>query len=261
MRKLLLLVLLIVGVSSCNTLAEDSGAGVVIARSAQVRSSTAVVAADLVEVVRGDSVEILDSTEGDEGERWYRVRVNNAEGTRGGLRHVTLCRRNYCSGLRRLRKLTRISLRKQSDSCVQARICGSHLSARTMRISCLDWKADQGLKSSDGSAYLHRRRRARRRMTMQLRRVRRQTRIGTGAGTTSAARATEVWYKVRHAAFGRRLRLRVVYASRSSLVRGERYNLIPDRAGEFVAWQRLDGDVRGIAEQHDDNEDTRPAVG
>src|SRR5215510_4315306 len=55
------IVLLSVG---CQTLAKRNNTGVVVARRAQIRSSTAVVAADLLQVNRGDIVEILDTTEG-----------------------------------------------------------------------------------------------------------------------------------------------------------------------------------------------------
>ncbi len=57
----------------------------VIARRAQVRSSVAVVAADLSEVVRGDVVDILDSATAENGERWLRVRAHDAENTEGWI--------------------------------------------------------------------------------------------------------------------------------------------------------------------------------
>lgn len=57
----------------------------VIARRAQVRSSIAVVAADLSEVVRGDVVDILDSTTAENGERWLRVRARDTENTEGWI--------------------------------------------------------------------------------------------------------------------------------------------------------------------------------
>ena len=56
----------------------------VIARRAQVRSSTAVVAADLTEIARGDRVDILDSTTV-EGEGWLRVRAHDAQNTEGWI--------------------------------------------------------------------------------------------------------------------------------------------------------------------------------
>jgi hypothetical protein len=82
--RLLLTVSLAAGMSACTTLAvkkEDSG--VVIARHAQIRSSTAIVAADLVEVSRGDQVEILDTEQAENGERWLRVRAHDEESTEG----------------------------------------------------------------------------------------------------------------------------------------------------------------------------------
>src|SRR5918999_2530762 len=65
--------------AGCSTFASRGNTGVVVSRRAQIRSSTAVVAADLLEVSRGDSVEILDSTEvpdptdNSRNELWYRV--------------------------------------------------------------------------------------------------------------------------------------------------------------------------------------------
>jgi len=62
---------------------------VVVARRAQIRSSTAVVAADLLQVNRGDQVEILESndvadpTDNTKKERWLRVRAHDEEATEG----------------------------------------------------------------------------------------------------------------------------------------------------------------------------------
>jgi len=71
--------------AGCNTLAKKDETGVVLARRAQVRSSTAVVAADLVEVNRGDVVDILGSDEVEGGERWLRVRAHDEENTEGWI--------------------------------------------------------------------------------------------------------------------------------------------------------------------------------
>jgi hypothetical protein len=70
--------------AGCTTLAKREETGVVIARRAQVRSSMAVVAADLVEVSRGDQLDILDSDMAD-GERWLRVRAHDEENTEGWI--------------------------------------------------------------------------------------------------------------------------------------------------------------------------------
>src|SRR6058998_3697985 len=78
-------------VSACSTLASRNNTGVVVARSAQIRSSTAVVAADLLEVSRGDTVDILDSidipdpSDNSKKERWFRVRAQDEEKTEGWI--------------------------------------------------------------------------------------------------------------------------------------------------------------------------------
>jgi hypothetical protein len=72
--------------SGCNTLAKKGSTGVVVARRAQIRSSTAVVAANLLEVARNDQVDILDTvTVQDTGEKWLRVRGHDEENTEGWI--------------------------------------------------------------------------------------------------------------------------------------------------------------------------------
>src|SRR5882672_6195148 len=87
-----LLILLALGlVQGCKTLAKQNDTGVVVARRAQIRSSTAVVAADLLEVNRGDTVYILDfqdvqdPTDNSKKERWLRVQAHDEEGTEGWI--------------------------------------------------------------------------------------------------------------------------------------------------------------------------------
>src|SRR5438876_9717056 len=78
-------------ICACSTLASRNNTGVVVAHSAQVRSSTAVVAADLLEVNRGDTVDILDSidipdpSDNTKKERWYRVRGHDEVKTEGWI--------------------------------------------------------------------------------------------------------------------------------------------------------------------------------
>src|SRR4030095_4438637 len=77
--------------SGCSTLASRNNTGTVVSRSAQIRSSTAVVAADLLERSRGDTVDILDSVDvpdpldNTKKERWYRVRAHDNENTEGWI--------------------------------------------------------------------------------------------------------------------------------------------------------------------------------
>lgn len=70
--------------AGCSVIAKKEDSGRVIARRAEVRSSTAVVAADLVEVTRGDTVDILDS-ETVEGEKWLLVRAHDLQNTEGWI--------------------------------------------------------------------------------------------------------------------------------------------------------------------------------
>ena len=75
----------------CSTLANKSSTGVIVARRAQVRSSTAVVAADLLQVNRGDVVDILESTDVTDPsdhsrkERWLRVKARDTDMTEGWI--------------------------------------------------------------------------------------------------------------------------------------------------------------------------------
>jgi hypothetical protein len=77
--------------TGCNAIASRGDSGVVVARSAQIRSSTAVVAADLLEVNRGDSVDIIDTSDipdpsdNTKKERWYRVRAHDEDKTEGWI--------------------------------------------------------------------------------------------------------------------------------------------------------------------------------
>src|ERR1051325_3392271 len=86
------LVLSVIGLNAgCSTLAKRSNTGVVVARRAQIRSSTAVVAADLLEVSRGDTLDILDfqdvadPTDNSKKERWLRVQAHDEDSTEGWI--------------------------------------------------------------------------------------------------------------------------------------------------------------------------------
>jgi hypothetical protein len=89
--KVVLIVLSLGLISGCSTLAKRNNTGVVVARRAQIRSSTAVVAADLLEVTRGDSVDILefqdvqDPTDNTKKERWLRVQAHDDDATEGWI--------------------------------------------------------------------------------------------------------------------------------------------------------------------------------
>jgi hypothetical protein len=258
MRKLSLFVLLLVGVTSCSTMAEDVGAGVVIARSAQVRSSTAVVAADLVEVVRGDSVEILDSTEGDEGERWYHVRVINSEGIEGWIearnimpqellqksRDIAAADKDIpaqAAGQLRASTNLRLTPERADDENILFRLeSGS-------RFEIVGWKRvavpkAAGAAEDDDAAPARAKTNA--------------NRNKRGNNNQEPVEATEVWYKVRLPRSASPAPAGWLYGKQVEL--SVPSDIIFYRTGrEFVAWQRLDGDARGFSDQKDD-EETRP---
>jgi hypothetical protein len=77
--------------AGCSAIARTGSSGVVVSRTAQIRSSTAVVAADLLEVNRGDSLDILDTldvpdpSDNTKKELWYRVRARDVDKTEGWI--------------------------------------------------------------------------------------------------------------------------------------------------------------------------------
>src|SRR6184192_1236949 len=89
--KTALLILAALCLSACSAIASRNNTGVVVARSAQIRSSTAVVAADLLEVSRGDAIDILDTvdipdpSDNTKKERWFRVRARDDQKTEGWI--------------------------------------------------------------------------------------------------------------------------------------------------------------------------------
>lgn len=71
-------------VENITTFAGLSDTATVIAQRAQIRSSYAVVAADLLEVQRGDKLQVLEEMDF-EKVRWYRVRSSDEEETEGWI--------------------------------------------------------------------------------------------------------------------------------------------------------------------------------
>nr|AAP58548.1 hypothetical protein [uncultured Acidobacteriota bacterium] len=90
-QSAIILLLLVLAMGGCSTLAKRNDTGVVVARRAQIRSSTAVVAADLLEVNRGATIEILDfqdvqdPSDNTKKERWLRVRAQDEDNTEGWI--------------------------------------------------------------------------------------------------------------------------------------------------------------------------------
>src|SRR5215813_10737868 len=122
--------------SGCSTLASRSDTGTVVARSAQIRSSTAVVAADLLEVSRGETVDILDSvdvpdpSDNTRKERWFRVRArahdSQNEDTEGWIEARNIMPEEV---LARSRKIA------EDDKNVQAQATGQLHAGSNLRLS------------------------------------------------------------------------------------------------------------------------------
>ncbi len=71
-------------VSGLSNVVGLSDTAIVIAKTAQIRTSYAVVAADLLEVKRGDRLDVIDQMEF-EKVLWYRVRARDEENTEGWI--------------------------------------------------------------------------------------------------------------------------------------------------------------------------------
>ncbi len=260
--KLLLLLLVTLGVSACTTIAGKENTGVIIARRAQVRSSIAVVAADLTEVLRGDVVDILDTAAAENGERWLRVRAHDAERTEGWIEGRNVMPQEL---LERSRKLAD----EDKDSPAQA---SGQIRASTNLRSTPDRSGNDNilLKLESGSVF----------DIVGWKRVPRPKSLETaasddapkaGAAQQGAARrkaeseapklpeeTNEFWYKVRldHA----------ISPAPAGWVYGKQVELtVPSdiifyRTGrEFVAWRRLDEVSTGDASATKDKNAGREA--
>ena len=250
---------------ACTTLAGKEEVGAVIARRAQVRSSTAVVAADLKEVVRGDELDIMDSvTVADTGERWLHVRTRDAEPVEGWIEARNVISHEMIEVSRKLAR---------EDGDIPAQASGQLRASTNIRFSPDRNGTDNILfKLESGSRF----------DIMGWKRVPRPKSSETTesddvpkAGTAQPGSSRrgkkeeekqpedvdELWYKVRLPAsvspapagwvFGKQVELTVPS------------DIIFYRTGrEFVAWQRLDGDEsaaqQSSARDKDAAKETRP---
>ena len=235
--------------AGCSTFASRGNTGVVVSRTAQIRSSTAVVAADLLEVSRGDGVDIVDSqevpdpTDNTKKELWYRVRAHDVDKTEGWIEARNIMPNDV---LEKSRKLA------EEDKEIQAQGTGQLHASSNLRLSP-DRSNNENImmRLDSGSSF----------EIVGWRRVPKlkelepsesDTAPKRGTANTSGKRAdrsedqdeesqetTELWYKVRISPaispapagwiFGKQVELTVPS------------DIIYYRTGrEFVAWRRLD---------------------
>ena len=266
--KLLLVCLVFGFAAGCSTLAKKNDSGVIVARRAAIRSSTAVVAADLLQVNRGDTVDILeaqdvqDPTDNTKKERWLRVRANDQDSTEGWIESRNVMTDDVLESSKKL---------AEEDKDVPTQASGQLRASSNLRLSpdrtgnenimmrldsgssfdIVGWKRVPKSKSSEaiesdiapkaGSAQLG-------------------TRSSKSDQEAQPEEANELWYKVRLPAsispapagwiYGKQVELKVPS------------DIIFYRTGrEFVAWQRLDGDSaepEGSGKSKDSAKESKP---
>jgi len=249
-KKLIVLIGFVAFVSGCNTLAKRNDDGVVVARRAQIRSSTAVVAADLLEVNRGDAVDILDTqdvpdpNDNTKKERWLRVRAHDEENIEGWIEARNIMPDDVLESSKKL---------ADEDKSVSAQATGQLRASSNLRLTpdrggnenimmrldsgssfeIISWTRVPKPKSSEtiesdvapkaGSAQQG------------------NTHSGRGDDEDQPEETNELWYKVRLSPSFSPAPAGWIYGKQVELTVPS--DIIFYRTGrEFVAWQRLDGD-------------------
>jgi hypothetical protein len=249
--KALLVLMALSFAQGCKTLAKQSETGVVVARRAQIRSSTAVVAADLLEVNRGDAVDILDfqdvqdPTDNSKKERWLRVQAHDEESTEGWIESRNVMPDEVLQASKKL---------ADEDKGTPAQATGQLRASSNLRLSpdrsgnenimmrmdsgssfeIVGWKRVEKPKSSEA--------------------IESDVAPKAGSAQPVTSRVTkenpdesepeetnEVWYKVRLPSLTSPAPAGWIYGKQVELTVPS--DIIFYRTGrEFVAWQRLDGD-------------------
>jgi hypothetical protein len=251
--KLLILFALPVLLAGCQTLASKNSTGVVVARRAQIRSSTAVVAADLLQVNRGDVVDILDSTDvtdpsdNTRKERWLRVKARDDDATEGWIESRNVMPDDVLEASKKLH---------EEDKDVPAQATGQLRASSNLRLTpdrsgnenimmrldsgssfaIISWKRVPKPKSSEA--------------------IESDVAPKAGSAQQSGGRpgrqadereepedTNELWYKVRLDPIASPAPAGWIYGKQVELAVPS--DIIFYRGGrEFVGWQRLDGDSK-----------------
>jgi hypothetical protein len=250
--KLGLLLAMAVLAVGCSTLAQQSSTGVIVARRAQIRSSTAVVAADLLQVNRGDQVDILDSSDvadpsdNTRKERWLRVKARDEDATEGWIESRNVMPADVLDASKKL---------WEEDKVIPAQGTGQLRASSNLRLSP-DRSANENImmRLDSGSSFdiVGWKRVPKPKSSESI-----ETDVAPKAGSvqpgnTKAGRqdenaepeeANELWYKVRLPASSSPAPAGWIYGKQVELTVPS--DIIFYRTGrEFVAWQRLDGEVK-----------------
>ncbi len=265
--KTLIVCALPVLLAGCQTLASKNNTGVVVARRAQIRSSTAVVAADLLQVNRGDMIDILDSTDvvdpsdNSRKERWLRVKARDEDATEGWIESRNIMPDDVLEASKRL---------MNEDKDIPAQATGQLRASSNLRLTpdrsgnenimmrldsgssfdIVSWKRVPKPKSSEAI----------------------ETDVAPKAGSAQQGNAkagrpgdereepeeeNELWYKVRLTADASPAPAGWIYGKQVELAVPS--DIIFYRTGrEFVGWQRLDGDKDNAATDKDGGHEARP---
>lgn len=257
MRALKTLVIFLIPLllAGCQTLASESSTGVIVARRAQIRSSTAVVAADLLQVNRGDIVDIIESTDvtdpsdNTRKERWLRVKARDEDTTEGWIEARNVMPDDVLESSKKL---------EGEDKDVPTQATGQLRASSNLRLTpdrsgnenimmrldsgssfdIVGWKRVPKPKSSEaietdvapkaGSAQQGAGRSGRRSEDRDQQEV---------------EETNELWYKVRLSASTSPAPAGWIYGKQVELAVPS--DIIFYRTGrEFVGWQRLDGDTK-----------------
>lgn len=254
--KTLLVFTLVLISLGCQTLAKRSSTGVIVARRAQIRSSTAVVAADLLQVNRGDVIDILDSTDvtdpsdNTRKERWLRVKARDTDTTEGWIEARNVMPDDVLEESKKLAAEDRdippqatgqlrasSNLRLSPDRSGNENIMMRLDSGSSFEI--ISWKRVPKPKSSEAI----------------------ETDVAPKAGSAQQGNArpgqpteeeqedtNELWYKVRLTTATSPAPAGWIYGKQVELAVPS--DIIFYRTGrEFVAWQRLDGESKSAADK------------
>ena len=248
----------------CRTLASKSSSGVVVANRAQIRSSTAVVAADLLQVNRGDVVDILDSTDvtdpsdNTRKERWLRVKARDDAATEGWIESRNVMPEDVLEESKKL---------ADEDKDVPPQATGQLKASSNLRLT-----PDRGgnenimMRLDSGSSFdiIGWKRVPKPKASETI-----ETDVAPKAGSAQQGGArtqdeerteqedpNELWYKVRLSADASPAPAGWIYGKQVELTVPS--DIIFYRGGrEFVAWQRLDGETKKVTDK-DAGQETKP---